>query len=124
MQVRGTVAAPVKLAVTQKVPRKEGAPTPSPVPFLVSTTVTMEPGPTIGPYSIYSASSALGSKDGTKYEVTRGTCSDSFKDAADLGDICEVMDASPLDSEHRYDGVDINPSTVLHRGIAETSSAR
>jgi hypothetical protein len=90
------------MAVTQKVARNEGSPTPSPVPSLVSTTVTMVSGATIGPYKLYSGSSAVASNKGVKYGVTDGLFSDTFKDAADLGDTCEAFDTTPHSSSHGH----------------------
>jgi hypothetical protein len=90
------------MTVTQKELRSGGFPTPSPVPSLVSTSVTMVQGDTLGPYTLYSASSLVSSTIGVKYGVISGQFSDMFKDAAELGDTCEIIDASPLSSSLSY----------------------
>jgi hypothetical protein len=106
------------MSVTQKVARNEGFPTPSPVPFLVSTTVTMVPGATIGPYSLYSGSCTIGSTLGTKYGVSNGPLSDTFKDAADLENTCEEINISPSSSYYIYS----YPSTASSRSTSASSS--
>jgi hypothetical protein len=83
------------MSVTQKAASKEGFPTPSPVPLLVSTTMTMVPGATIGPYNLYGGSCTIGSTLGTKYGVSNGLISDTFNDAADLENTCEEINISP-----------------------------
>lgn len=90
------------MTVTQKVARNEGSPTPSPVPSLVSTTVTMELGATIGPYKLYSGSSTVASTKGVKYGVTSGQFSDTFKDAVELGATCKTFDTTPQRSDHAH----------------------
>lgn len=86
------------MTVTQKVPRNGGAPTPSPVPSLISATVEMVPGATMGPYILYGGSSTLHSPFGVKYGVTSGQYSDTFKDAGDLGDACGIIDTNTPNS--------------------------
>lgn len=82
------------MTVTQKVPRKEGSPTPSPVPFLVTKTVTLASGATVGPYTLYSGSYAVDSPYAAKYGVESGQYSDTFKDVKELGHTCEAMDTN------------------------------
>jgi hypothetical protein len=70
------------------VARNDGSPIPSPLPSLVSSSVTMVKGAAIGPYNLYSGSTAIASVTGTKYGVSSGSFSDTFKDPADLGSVC------------------------------------
>jgi hypothetical protein len=78
----------VNFTITQKVARNSGSPIPSPVPSLVSSSLTMVKGAAIGPYNLYSGTAAIASISGTKYGVSSGSFSDAFKDPADLGSVC------------------------------------
>ena len=93
--IRSTVTTPVSMSVTQKVARNSGSPIASPVPSLVNATIAMIKGAAIGPsYNIYSASYTIASAVGTKYGVTSGPSSDTFKDPADLGATCSTLGAT------------------------------
>lgn len=81
----------MNLNVTQKVAR----PSPIPVPSLVSSTLALTKGATIGPYTIYSGSVDINSTVGTKYGVISGAFADSFKDPASLGATCSVLGTTP-----------------------------
>ena len=87
-QVRSTLTTPVNFTITSKVARNAGSPIPSPVPSLVSSSVTMVKGAAVGPYNLYSGSASIASTAGTKYGVSSGSFSDTFKDPADLGSVC------------------------------------
>ena len=91
--VRGTPAAPPTLALTLKVSRGAGIPTPR----LQNQTVPMVAGNTVGPYTLYSASATLGAGQGanTRFDVTIGSAVDSFKDTAALGAVCGTLSAGP-----------------------------
>lgn len=82
------------MTVTQKVPVKEGSPTPSPVPSLVTSSAAMVKGDTIGPYTLYSGDSQLSSTVGAKYGVASGQFSDEFKNVEDLGQTCQTIDTT------------------------------
>jgi hypothetical protein len=93
------------MTVTEKAPRNEGFPTPSPIPSLISTSVTMSPEGKIGPYTLYSASSTVSSVVGVKYGVISGQYSDSFKDIEDLGDTCDIITTTPLTGGSRSSSI-------------------
>ena len=103
------------MTVTQKVARNAGSPIPSPVPSLVTSAITMVQGAAIGPYNLYSASYAVSSVTGTKYGVSSGSFSDTFKDLANLGTVC--ASAPPVASS--------SPSTSISstKTSASTSSS-
>ncbi|KAH8672637.1 hypothetical protein BGZ60DRAFT_282514 [Tricladium varicosporioides] len=88
--VRSTVTTPVSMNVTQKVARASG----TPVPALVSQSIPLVKGSTVGPYDVYSASYIISSTVGTKYGVVSGTFSDDFKDVSALGSVCAPLSSS------------------------------
>lgn len=86
--VRSTVTTPVNMTLTQKLPRNEGSPIPSPVPVLSTSSIIMTKGAAIGPYNLYSGSAPISALTGAKYGVAAGSAKDDFKNAADLGAVC------------------------------------
>jgi hypothetical protein len=97
-QVRSTVTTPVNMTITQKVPRNAGSPIPSPVPSLVTSFVLMTQGAAVGPYNLYNGSISIASLVGTKYGVSSGSFSDTFKDPTDLGIVCAPEAPPPSNS--------------------------
>lgn len=84
LQVRSTVITPVVLGVTEKIPRAAA----TPVPSLLSTSVTMTPGATLGPYTFYNATYAISQTTGAKFGVSSGSFADTFKDVTALAASC------------------------------------
>ena len=84
-------AGPASLDLTLKVPRDGII-----VPALQSQSVTMTKGSTVGPYDIYSVSYTLDASQtqNTKFDVSLGTVSDSFKSVSDLGTTCAPLGSS------------------------------
>lgn len=100
------------MTVTQKGPVNEGSPTPSPIPSLVTSSVAMVQGDTIGLYTLYKGDSQISSTVGAKYGVASGQFSDTFKDVADLGETCQTIDtASTNESDSTFGNGSINGSS-------------
>ena len=116
--VRNTVTTPVIMSVTQKVARTGGSPIASPVPSLVNGNTTMVQGAAIGSsYTIYSASYPITSAVGTKYGVTSGSFSDTFKDPAELGATCSALGTTAPSSTSSSSSV---PSTTTSSSATST----
>ena len=112
-QVRNTQSATSpSLALTLKVP--QGQSNGNPVPALQNTSVTMIQQSTVGLYNIYSATYALdpSQAQNTKFDVSVGSFTDSFKNTGDLGTTCGSLS-----------GVNTTSSSVSSSSATKLSSS-
>jgi hypothetical protein len=80
---------------------------------------------TVGSYTLYSASYTLDpTLSQTKFDVSIGSVSDSFKNVADLGDTCAALGSNSTSSTYAYQGcyTDTSASRAF-TGAAFTDSA-